>query len=114
MSRSYLAIRNVAGEMHGAMYAVQWAFENGYSSVVIHYDYEGIEKWATGVWSAKNPHTKKYAAFMRADAGEDGSYFPESKRHTPEIFITSGLISLAKEGISRTGMGYRLLMYIEK
>ena len=38
-----LAIRNVAGEMHGAMYAVQWAFENGYSSVVIHYDYEGIE-----------------------------------------------------------------------
>ena len=54
-----LAIRNVAGEMHGAMYAVQWAFENGYSSVVIHYDYEGIEKWATGVWSAKNPHTKK-------------------------------------------------------
>ena len=45
-----LAIRNVAGEMHGAMYAVQWAFENGYSSVVIHYDYEGIEKWATGVW----------------------------------------------------------------
>ena len=48
-----LAIRNVAGEMHGAMYAVQWAFENGYSSVVIHYDYEGIEKWATGVWSAK-------------------------------------------------------------
>lgn len=48
-----MAIRNVAGEMHGAMYAVQWAFENGYSSVVIHYDYEGIEKWATGVWSAK-------------------------------------------------------------
>ena len=28
-------------------------------------DYEGIEKWATGVWSAKNPHTKKYAAFMK-------------------------------------------------
>ena len=28
-----LAIRNVAGEMYGAMYAVQWAFENGYSSV---------------------------------------------------------------------------------
>ena len=55
-----LAIRNVAGEMYGAMYAVQWAFENGYSSVVLHYDYEGIEKWANGMWKANKPGTQEY------------------------------------------------------
>ena len=65
--------------MYGAMYAVQWAFENGYSSVVLHYDYEGIEKWATGVWTAKNPHTKEICCIYEKYAGEDGSYIPESK-----------------------------------
>lgn len=81
-----LAIRNVAGEMHGAMYAVQWAFENGYSSVVIHYDYEGIEKWATGVWSAKNPHTKKYAAFMKRMQEKIEVIFQKVKAHSGDFY----------------------------
>lgn len=38
-----LAIRNVAGEMLGAMYAVKWAVKNGYDNIELHYDYEGIE-----------------------------------------------------------------------
>ena len=81
-----LAIRNVAGEMHGAMYAVQWAFENGYSSVVLHYDYEGIEKWATGVWSAKNPHTKKYAAFMRNMQEKMEVIFQKVRAHSGDYY----------------------------
>lgn len=35
-----VAIRNVAGEMLGAMNAVKWAQENGYPAVEIRYDYE--------------------------------------------------------------------------
>lgn len=81
-----LAIRNVAGEMHGAMYAVQMAFENGYSSVVLHYDYEGIEKWATGVWSAKNPHTKKYAAFMRNMQEKMEVIFQKVRAHSGDYY----------------------------
>ena len=81
-----LAIRNVAGEMYGAMYAVQWAFENGYSSVVLHYDYEGIEKWATGVWSAKNPHTKKYAAFMRNMQSKLEIIFQKVRAHSGDYY----------------------------
>ena len=81
-----LAIRNVAGEMHGAMYAVQWAFENGYSSIVLHYDYEGIEKWATGVWSAKNPHTKKYAAFMRNMQEKMEVIFQKVRAHSGDYY----------------------------
>lgn len=33
-----LAIRNVAGETLGAMYAVKWAITNGYTEIEIRYD----------------------------------------------------------------------------
>ena len=52
-----VAIRNVAGEMLGSMTAVNWAIENKYPAVEIRYDYEGVEKWVTGVWRAKTPLT---------------------------------------------------------
>lgn len=59
------ALRNVTGEMLGAMSAVKWCAKNGYSAIRIYYDYSGIEKWVTGEWKAKNILTQKYAAFMR-------------------------------------------------
>lgn len=60
-----LAIRNVAGEMLGAMFAVKWALTNGYTEIEIRYDYEGIEKWVTGEWKAKNELAQKYVASMK-------------------------------------------------
>jgi len=59
-----LAIRNVAGEMIGAMFAVRWAITNGFSEIEIRYDYAGIEKWVTGEWKRKNELTQKYADAM--------------------------------------------------
>jgi len=59
-----LAIRNIAGEMLGAMYAVKWAMVNGYSEIELRYDYAGIEKWVTGEWKAKNELVRKYATAM--------------------------------------------------
>ena len=64
-----VAIRNVAGEMLGSMTAVNWAIENKYPAVEIRYDYEGVEKWVTGMWRAKTPLTSKYAAHMQ-EAGK--------------------------------------------
>ena len=60
-----LALRNVAGEMLGAMFAVKWAIKNGYTEIELRYDYEGIEKWVTGEWKAKTELTKKYANAMK-------------------------------------------------
>ena len=57
--------RNVTGEMLGAMYAVRAAMMNGYASIEICYDYEGIEKWVTGAWRSKTELTQKYAAAMQ-------------------------------------------------
>ena len=63
-----MALRNVTGEMLGAMFAVKWCDKNEYSAIKICYDYMGIEKWVTGEWKAKNSLTQKYAAFMREHA----------------------------------------------
>lgn len=63
--KEVLAIRNVGGEMLGAINAAKYAYENGYLSVDICYDYAGIEMWATGQWKTNNSLTKQYADYMK-------------------------------------------------
>lgn len=81
-----LAIRNVAGEMLGAMYAVQWAINKGYKELVLRYDYEGIEKWAAGAWKAKNTLTQKYADFMRSRQRFIRISFEKVKAHSGDYY----------------------------
>ena len=81
-----LAIRNVAGEMLGAMYAVKWAVKNGYDNIELHYDYEGIEKWAVGEWKAKNTLTQKYAAFMNEQQSIIRINFQKVKAHSGDFY----------------------------
>lgn len=81
-----LAIRNVAGEMLGAMYAVRWALVNGYTRLYLRYDYEGIEKWATGAWKAKNALTQKYAAYMKRQQAYLQILFEKVKAHTGNYY----------------------------
>lgn len=77
-----IALRNVTGEMLGAMYAVKWCDKNGYSAVKICYDYMGIEKWVTGEWKAKNSLTQKYAAFMKESGRKLDISFHKIAAHT--------------------------------
>lgn len=60
----YESIRQVAGEIEAAMKSLDWAAENNYFDVQVFYDYKGVECWATKEWKAKNPLTKKYAAYF--------------------------------------------------
>lgn len=64
LTGNIVKMRQVAGEMKAAMKAVYYAINNRYNEIVIRYDYEGVEKWATGAWKAKNEWTKKYAEWM--------------------------------------------------
>jgi ribonuclease HI len=59
-------LRNVTGEMLGAMRAVQYAIKNKFRSIQICYDYYGIECWVTEKWKAKTDLTKKYADAMKS------------------------------------------------
>ena len=81
-----LSIRNVAGEMLGAMYAVQWAINHGYPSLTLYYDYEGIAKWAKGDWKAKNKRTQQYAEFMNGKRSYIQLSFQKVKAHSGDHY----------------------------
>jgi ribonuclease HI len=57
-------MRQVGGELQAVYKAVKWCQANDVHDVSIYYDYEGIEKWATGAWRGNNPATQAYAAQM--------------------------------------------------
>lgn len=59
-------MRNVAGEIHGAMAAVQKAIELGIDRITLFYDYRGIAEWACDRWKANKPKTREYRDFMHA------------------------------------------------
>lgn len=59
----YSEHRNVSGEIFGAMFAIGYAIDGGYENLILHYDYEGIEKWATGEWKTNKELTRKYKAY---------------------------------------------------
>ncbi len=81
-----VALRNVTGEMLGAMFAVQWCVKNEYSAVKICYDYAGIEMWATGGWKAKNKLTQKYAEYMRNNGKRIAISFQKIAAHTGDYY----------------------------
>ena len=59
-------MRNVAGEIHGSMAAIQAAADAGITSITIFYDYMGIEMWANGQWKTNKEGTRAYKAFIEA------------------------------------------------
>ena len=54
------AVRNVAGELRGALFALETAEKEGAKKLILYYDYLGIEMWATKKWRANLPITQAY------------------------------------------------------
>ncbi len=50
-------MRNVAGEIKGAVRVFDFCVENNIKSVELFFDYEGIEKWCTGEWKRNKTGT---------------------------------------------------------
>lgn len=68
MSKAYfhsedVSMRNVAGEIEGAMAAMAYCEEQKIPQLHLYYDYQGIESWATGEWKRNKPGTIRYKAF---------------------------------------------------
>ncbi|MPN00806.1 hypothetical protein SDC9_148004 [bioreactor metagenome] len=76
-------MRNVAGEIAAALYAVKRAAELGVT-IRIYHDYAGIAFWVTGEWRAKNEFTQKYAKLMNEYRGV--YVFEKVKAHTGNKF----------------------------
>lgn len=91
--------RNVAGEMRAAMAAMKFAINNCMTSLVIHYDYLGIEKWVTGEWKRNNDYTEGYHEFMNKMMNDHdiSVYFRKVKAHSNDRF-NDRADELAKKG----------------
>lgn len=76
------SMRNVAGEILGAMAAVKKAEELGISDIIIFYDYKGIEMWASGLWKTNKAGTKAYADFMKDASRSVKVSFQHVKGHS--------------------------------
>ena len=56
-------MRNVSGEIKGAMRAMEEAAKLGKKKIYLHYDYEGIRSWALGFWKTNKEGTINYKKF---------------------------------------------------
>ena len=80
------AMRNVAGELEGAMKAMRFAVSAGAKELDIYYDYEGIEKWCTGAWKTNKDGTKAYKAFYESLSGKLKVNFHKVKGHSGDTY----------------------------
>ncbi len=56
-------MRNVSGELKGAMVAMELALERKADTLYLHYDYAGIEEWALGRWKRNKEGTRQYKEY---------------------------------------------------
>lgn len=76
-------MRNVAGELLGAMRVVELACNFGMRKLTIFHDYEGVAAWPLGKWKCKKKETRDYTmAIWKAMACGLKIYFSHVKGHS--------------------------------
>lgn len=81
-----LALRNVAGELEGARYAIGEALRRKMKKLTIVHDYTGIAHWYSGVWQANLPLTQAYRDFSREAADKITLSFIKVKSHSGDYY----------------------------
>lgn len=61
-----ISMRQIAGELLGAMQALVYARRKGYARVIILHDYKGVSMHADGTWKRTNPFSGTYHDWMQA------------------------------------------------
>lgn len=75
-------MRYVSGELEAAKDAVLRAVLLGIEYLTIVFDYIGVEKFATGEWSANQPGTEEYQNWMQEASSFMNIQFLKVKAHT--------------------------------
>ena len=90
-------MRNVSGEILGCLKAIQYAIDHHYEAICIYYDYEGIEKWATGLWKANKEQTQNYVKAIQAMKKNIDIYFQKVLAHSGDYYneVADGLAKKA-------------------
>jgi ribonuclease HI len=76
------SMRNVAGEIEAARFAIITAISNKAKSCHIIYDYQGIEMWATKRWRTNKAGTRAYAELFDQYKDQCNFTFEHVKGHT--------------------------------
>lgn len=79
-------LRNVAGEVLGALKAVEYTINNGFEDVIIIYDYKGIECWALGTWKRNKELTQNYHKVMQENMKKIKITFLKVKGHSGDKY----------------------------
>ena len=83
---SYQSMRNVSGEILGALKAASLAVEKGYSSIAIFHDYQGIASWAKGEWKCNKEKTIEYREKMLSYQKQIKFTFHKVLAHSGDYF----------------------------
>ena len=75
-------MRNVAGEIAGAQFAMNYCIDHKIDSLQICYDYEGVEKWCTGAWKTTKEGTAGYSAYYNSIKDRLRVVFTKVKGHS--------------------------------
>lgn len=79
-------MRNVAGEIYGAMAAIDFCIKAKIKDVVLYYDYEGIAKWPLREWSANKPGTIAYVDYYDKHKDQVNIEFRHVKGHSGDKY----------------------------
>lgn len=94
-----ISMRNVAGEVKAAEYAMIYCIEKGCKNLLLYYDYLGIENWCTGLWKANKVGTKRYKDIYNECVSKGLNIrFLKVKAHSGDIYNDKADM-LAKKGL---------------
>lgn len=93
-------MRNVAGEIAGAAFAMKLCVQMGISALELYYDYAGIEKWCTGEWKANLPWTKAFKSYYDSIRDKLSIRFHKVVSHTGVVYNEMA-DQLAKEALHK-------------
>ena len=80
------------------MEAINWAIQYNKKRITIYYDYEGIEKWASGQWRVTKRITKKYICFINDKKNKLNIEFIKVPAHAG-IHLNEEVDALAKNAL---------------
>ena len=90
--------RNVAGEIKGAAFIINYCVKNNINTLHIFYDYEGIENWYKGIWKANSVIASSYVSYVDTIKDKINVVFHKVKSHTNNYY-NDYADKLAKEAL---------------
>lgn len=84
--RNLAKMNNVAGEIAGAMAAMEYALLHNKKKVIIYHDYEGISKWCLGEWKTNKEGTIAYKEYYNQAKRKLKIEFVKVKGHSNDKY----------------------------